>query len=110
MDSTMAIQWFFHHQLSPMISLYAANAAVDNVEAVAVCYTAWGRARVMGDDATHHVDNHLTPILSLTNIDKQHQLSTPNNSGSGGAATTTTIDQSIATTISYNSHSMRLTR
>jgi hypothetical protein len=64
MDSTMAIQWFFHHQLWPMISLYAANA-VDNVEAVAVCYTAWGRARVMDDDATHHDDNHLIPILSI---------------------------------------------
>jgi hypothetical protein len=47
---------------------------------------------------------------ALTNIDKQHRLSTSNNSGSGGAATTTTIDQSFATTISYNSHSMRLTR
>jgi hypothetical protein len=83
------------------------------------CQCCWGRGLsatqrgeergwwVMMPHATTTIIEHR--YSAFTNIDKQHQLSTSNNSGSGGAATTT-IDQSFATTISYNSHSMRLTR
>jgi hypothetical protein len=44
-DSTMAIQWFFQHQLS----LYPLPMLL---RPWLVCYTAWGRARVMMPHAT----------------------------------------------------------